>query len=61
MSEAKQENLLENMDFEAKNNFVGFYALLLKIDKRVNPQLYENENNENYSHNGNINIADHAE
>lgn len=49
------------MDFKAKNNFVGFYALLLKIDKRVNPQLYENRSNENCSHDRNINIADQAE
>lgn len=59
MSETKQENLFENMDFEARNNFVGFFALLLKIDKRVNPELYKfNEKNDN---NGNTNIADQAE
>lgn len=58
MSEVENKNLFENMDFEAKNNFVGFYALLLKIDKRVNPQLYKfNEKNDN---NGNTNIADQA-
>lgn len=27
-------------DFEAKTNFVGLYDLLLKIDRRENPQLY---------------------
>ncbi len=59
MSEANQKNLFETMDFETKNNFVGFFALLLKIDKRVNPELYKfNEKNDN---NGNTNIADQAE
>lgn len=28
-------------DFESRSNLVGLYSLLLKIDKRVNPQLYE--------------------
>jgi hypothetical protein len=28
-------------DFEAKFNFVGLYDLLLKIDRRNNPQLYD--------------------
>lgn len=27
-------------DFEAKSNIVGLFDLLLKIDKRVNPELY---------------------
>lgn len=58
MSETKQKNLFENMDFETRQNFVGFYALLLKIDKKVNPLLYKTKSNENYDHNGNTNIAD---
>ena len=28
-------------DFEARSNLVGLYNLLLKIDRRVNPQLYD--------------------
>lgn len=36
----KQENSLENIDFESKQNLVGFFDLLLKIDMRVNPDLY---------------------
>lgn len=58
MNKAERESLFENMDFKARQNFVGFYALLLKIDKRVNPELYEIKSNENYGHNRNINIAD---
>lgn len=40
----KQENNLENLDFESKQNLVGFFDLLLKIDMRINPDLYK----ENY-------------
>ena len=29
---------------EAKNNLSGFFDLLLKIDKRINPHLYKNKN-----------------
>jgi hypothetical protein len=28
-------------DFESRNNIVGLYDLLLKIDQRVNPHLYD--------------------
>jgi len=28
-------------DFESRNNIVGLYDLLLKIDRRVNPHLYD--------------------
>ena len=28
-------------DFEAKTNFVGLYDLLLKIDRRTSPHLYQ--------------------
>lgn len=36
----EQQN--EPEDFEAKQNLVGFFELLIKIDKRNNPNLYEN-------------------
>lgn len=61
MHETKSKNLFENIDFEAKNNFVGFYALLLKIDKRINPQLYKTKSNKNYDNNGNTNTTNKAE
>ena len=32
----------EEMNFEAKQNLLGFFSLLLKIDRRINPQNYEN-------------------
>ena len=38
----KDTELIEQVigDKEAKNNLVGLFNLLLKIDKRVNPQNY---------------------
>ncbi len=59
MFEAEKENFLETVDFEAKQNIVGFFDLLLKIDKRNNPLIYQS--NEEYDNNGNTNIADKAE
>lgn len=28
-------------DFEARSNIIGLFDLLLKIDRRVNPHLYD--------------------
>lgn len=39
----KKENNLENLDFESKQNLVGFFDLLLKIDMRINPDLYKED------------------
>ncbi len=35
-------------DAESQDNLVGFYNLLLTIDKRVNPQLYDRHRDSNY-------------
>lgn len=35
-------------DPEAESNLVGFYDLLLQIDKRVNPQNYSINNDQKY-------------
>lgn len=32
---------LQNLSLEERRNFVGFFELLLKVDKRVNPHLYK--------------------
>jgi len=29
------------LKLEDKNSLVGFFALLLKVDKRINPSLYK--------------------
>jgi len=39
------KGLSEQEVFEAKQNLVGFFHLLYKIDKRINPHLYENKGN----------------
>ena len=43
MNEQKQEIPLEDMNFETRQNLVGFFDLLLKIDKRNNPENYQYE------------------
>jgi hypothetical protein len=30
-------------DWEAKQNLLEFFSLLLKVDKRANPHLYKNK------------------
>ena len=45
MSDKKEQlqnsGKLDNLSAEDKRNFVGFFELLLKVDKRVNPHLYK--------------------
>ncbi|MDB4992406.1 MAG: hypothetical protein JWL75_651 [Parcubacteria group bacterium] len=37
-----KELLLQSFDdYEAKTNFVGFFDLLYKIDRRLQPERYE--------------------
>jgi len=50
----------KQMDFEAKQNAMGFFSLLLKVAKR-NPELWKqicNENNENNRGSNNTNKAE---
>ena len=49
----KEEREATEMDFEARQNLLGFFDLLLKIDMRNNPELYKKKLNENYDDNGN--------
>jgi len=50
----KSELSPKSLKFEAKQNLLGFFDLLLKIDKRINPHLYKkvknNENNRGSNH-----------
>ncbi len=46
------KNTIQNLNFEAKYNLVGFFDLLFKIDKRVNSHLYENNGNTNNADQG---------
>lgn len=43
---AKEDNSTQKLseifeDFESRSNLVGFFELLLKVDKRINPKNYE--------------------
>jgi hypothetical protein len=44
--EKKQDNreVEGDTDWEARQNLVGFFSLLLEVDKRLNPQNYTNKN-----------------
>ena len=42
-----QNDNQKNELFEAKQNLTGFFDLLLEIDMRNNPKLYENNRNTN--------------
>ena len=40
--EPNRENKINNTDdYEADQNLLGFFKLLLEVDKRVNPHLYK--------------------
>ncbi len=45
--EIKKDWSLKELNEIDRNNLLGFFALLLKVDKRVNPHLYENNRNTN--------------
>jgi hypothetical protein len=49
MPNSKQKKIkdIKQIGFETKYNLLGFFDLLLKIDKRNNPKLYENNGNTN--------------
>ena len=42
-SNSQKQIDFENLDFESKQNLVGFFDLLLKIDMRINPDLYKED------------------
>jgi hypothetical protein len=42
---SNENNNLKNEEAEAKFNLTGFFKLLLEIDMRNNPHLYENNEN----------------
>jgi len=39
-NQEKSPQLLD-LNHEDKQNLVGFFALLIKVDKRINPALYQ--------------------
>ena len=47
--EKKERNggIEDSKNWEERQNLLGFFSLLLKVDKRVNPHLYKNKKHEN--------------
>lgn len=52
MSEQAKDNQIQpdkwsvkDLNEEGRRNLIGFFDLLIKVDKRVNPHLYQNDNN----------------
>jgi hypothetical protein len=41
----KDREVEDAKDWKARQNLLGFFSLLLKVDKRVNPHLYKNVKN----------------
>ena len=41
MEKKKNPNLTEETDYEAEQNMVGFFKLLLEIDQRIDPDFYK--------------------
>lgn len=39
----KENSAPGDIDFESRQNLVGLFELLLTIDKRVNPEIYNNK------------------
>ena len=56
--EQSQYKIEKELDFEAKQNLLGFFGLLLKIDMRNNPQNYKKQFNKNYENNRDTNNTD---
>ena len=44
-TEERNQTEVEAMDFESKQNLVGFFELLLQVDMRNNPDLYKDKEN----------------
>ena len=40
----KKNHIEKKLDFEAKQNLLGFFELLLKIDMRNHPERYKKSN-----------------
>jgi len=38
---------VNDLDEEGRRNLLGFFDLLIKVDRRVNPHLYQNQNDDN--------------
>lgn len=48
-NEIKTDWSVKDLNEVDRNNLLGFFALLLKVDRRINPHLYANNGNTNHS------------
>ena len=46
---------IDELTLEERQNIVGFFSLLFKVDMRVNPHLYTNQLNQDDRHNNTFN------
>lgn len=51
-TDQQEQDKIKADEFEAQQNLNGFFDLLLKIDRRINPQLYANKRNPNNTNQG---------
>jgi len=49
---SNENNIQDNQAIEARFNLTGFFKLLLEIDMRNNPHLYDNNGNSNNTNQG---------
>jgi hypothetical protein len=38
---------VNDLDEEGRRNLLGFFDLLIKVDRRINPQLYQKQDDDN--------------
>ncbi len=43
----QEKDTKKQEEFETEQNLLGLFAILLAVDKRVNPQNYEAQNKQN--------------
>lgn len=47
MDKEEENGKISKFTFEERQNLRGFFSILLKVDKRANPQYYKLKNSEN--------------
>lgn len=57
VEKAKEKHEPIELDFEAKQNLVGFFKLLLDVDRRVNPHLYQKQPYDRHSDSQNSKVS----
>ena len=55
--QAKETNKPKELDFESKQNLIGFFRLLIEVDQRINPDLYKKQIYDRHSRTKNTQIS----